>query len=560
MSGESSGLVLIPILAVAYPPLGIALAGGALAVGIANAAVNANRAERRRREREAIRQANQERTREIYRREAEQRAQQQRQADYRAQQQREAEFRAQQQREAAIRAQQEQIRSQQMDMVSNSIGDFRTSVADNMREQTRINRQISDQMMSELEMSRNEMLSVINSNDPEQYKKYTEELGKSKSALTKKIVSIQDGFVKNYHQKINESMEAISKDVNKQYASHIDELKAMQADIQKKNELASSLAQDYIEEATTLLTALNEDYNGQKYSKNQMLEIERTINDASKQYNIGNYEAAIAIAKDSALAAIEEIYKADCRQQEWDNYYKLALTVASEVTAFIKGQETITAEAKAKVEQQLGKAIEDDIVGIKVSDYTEKRMDGKTQYEYLLGQAESILQTLESDQVENLTVEQLKDYVELLNTRIYPAASETIFKGILNMSNAFSRQNISEEIIDFFEEHNFDFKGFSYDDEKHDGALRIGLENDSTGEEIIVTLAPELLENGEVQTRVEIDQLKGDETNEARKEFYRKSVQQCVCDNTPGAQVKLECKKESKNKLSDRTSLRDRLK
>ena len=128
------------------------------------------------------------------------------------------------------------------------------------------------------------------------------------------------------------------------------------------------------------------------------------------------------------------------------------------------------------------------------------------------------------------------------------------------MSNAFSRQNISEEIIDFFEDHNFNFKGYNYDGDAHDGALHIGLENDVTGEEIIVTLAPELMENGDVQTMVEINQLKGDETNEERKAYYRTSVQNVVVDNTPGAQIKLECRKETRNRLSQKTELRDKLK
>ena len=68
------------------------------------------------------------------------------------------------------------------------------------------------------------------------------------------------------------------------------------------------------------------------------------------------------------------------------------------------------------------------------------------------------------------------------------------------------------------------------------------------------------MENGEVQTRVEIDQLMGDEANEERKAFYRTSVESVVADNTPGAQIKLECKKEYRNRLSNKIELRDQLK
>jgi hypothetical protein len=159
-----------------------------------------------------------------------------------------------------------------------------------------------------------------------------------------------------------------------------------------------------------------------------------------------------------------------------------------------------------------------------------------------------------------LTTKQLKEYVELLNGNLYPLVQQSIYKGILNMNNAFSRQNISEEIIDFFEDHNFTFSGYNYDNDSHDGALHVGFENDATGEEIIVTLAPEYQNNGDVQTKVEINQLKGDETNEERKAYYRTSVENVVLDNTPGAQIKLECNKATRNRLSDKTTLRDKLK
>ena len=129
---------------------------------------------------------------------------------------------------------------------------------------------------------------------------------------------------------------------------------------------------------------------------------------------------------------------------------------------------------------------------------------------------------LESDQAAGISVEEMKGYVDMLSNKMYPAAATTCYKGVLNMNNALSRQNVSEQIVDFFEEHNFEFTGYSYDDDRHDGTLHIGLSNETTGEEIIVTLAPELMENGDVQTKLEIDQLKGDETNEERKQYYRR--------------------------------------
>jgi hypothetical protein len=127
------------------------------------------------------------------------------------------------------------------------------------------------------------------------------------------------------------------------------------------------------------------------------------------------------------------------------------------------------------------------------------------------------------------------------------------------MSNAFARQDISEEIIDFFEEHNFSFTGYSYDGNEHKGALHIGLENEISGEEIIVTLAPQMLA-GNVSTRVEIDQLMGEETNEERRQFYRTSVEQVVTEKTPCARIRLECNSKYRNRFSNREELREKIK
>ncbi len=504
MSGEAGGLLLIPLVAVAAVPiLGMALVGGAVYAG-ARAASNAahNYEERQRQRREAIRQSG----------------------------------------------------------IGESIGSFRSSISTNMNEQLRLNTEASGKMMQEIERNRQAMIQLAQSNDPEKFQQYVGQIRTSRQQLSNELFSIQDNFVKNYQLKIAESMDDVTRTINSQYAQFVGELQQFQNDLVAKKNRARQLADQYIEEAKTLIVALEDDYEGRKFSGSQLLELQRQINDAIGQYNIENYEGALATAKDASIGILEEIYKADCKKQEWDNYYKLALTLSSELSAYLDAQAVVTEEAKKQAEAQSGKPLEDEIVGIKICDYTDKMKDGQNQYDYLVKKTEEIKTFLESDNAKSLTTQQLKEYVDLLNNKIYPSAVLAIYKAVLNMSNAFSRQNISEEIIDFFEDHNFTFKGYSYDGDQHDGALHIGLENEGSGEEIIVTLAPELMENGEVQTRVQIDQLCGEEANEERKAFYRTSVEDVVVNSTPGAQIKLECRKETRNRLSQNTALRDKLK
>lgn len=503
MSGLAEGLILLALIAGGLPLVGLALVGSAVAAGVRAAANAASSYERdKRNRREEIRRSG----------------------------------------------------------INESIGSFRSSVASNMNEQTRLNTIASEQMMQELEKSRNTVAAIAESNDPEQYQMYIRQIRQSRQELSNNLFEIQDSFVKNYHTKINESMDNVSRTINSQYASYLNELQQFQSNLEAKKERARQLSNEYIEEAKAILISLEQDFEGAKFANLQLIELQSQLNEAIGQYNKENYEAALATAKDVSLSGIEEIYKCDCKKQEWDNYYKLALTISSELIAYMEAQSVITAEVKDEVEKRIEKPLEEDIVGINVSDYTDEMKNGQNQFDYLLEKTKEIKAFLDSEEAEKMSIQQLKAQVDTLNNKLYPAASLAIYKGILNMSNAFSRQNISEEIIDFFEDHNFSFKGYSYDNDQHDEALYIGLENEATGEEIIVTLAPELMENGEVQTRVDIDQLMGDEANEERKAFYRQSIENVVVENTPGAQIKIECKKEFKNKLSNNTELREKIK
>ncbi len=465
------------------------------------------------------------------------------------------------QRDAEIRRMSEQARigAQRTGAVNQSMLSVRNEMAANINEQARLSERTSQQMYIELENSRRRSAELAANADPAQFAEYINELRESSKELTAKIQAMNDGFVKNYQTKISESMESISRTVNSRFDAQMNELRQLGDDIRAKNEKAEQLAAGYIEEASALLTELEQSGDGGRFSAPQLAVLRRELSDAARQYELGNFETAIAAAKDTSLSVIEETYKTDCKRREWENNYTAALTLSAELVAFLETQETVTGEIKAQVEEKTGKPLEDEIIGLKISDYTDKRPDGMTQFEYLKKTAAEIKAQLESDKAYDLDTRELKSYINIISGKLYPAVADVVYKGICNMSNAFSRQNISEQIIDFFEEHSFTFKGYSYDNGEHCDPLRIGLENEDSGEEIIVTLAPELV-NGEVQTKVEIDQIMGDEANEERKAFYRKSIEQVVCENTPGAKISLECDKAYRNKLSDNIGLRDKLK
>ena len=441
-----------------------------------------------------------------------------------------------------------------------SVGSFRSEMQSSMNRQNALNVQASNQMMQELARQRQAMNQAAQQQDAEAFGNYVRQMKQSHAQVMNTITDTQERFNLNYKNAITQSMGEVTRRIGEQYAQRMDEIGRLKSDIAEKNRRAAEIAQGYIREATTLLTALEEDYNGKKFSARQITTLRSQLQQVISLYNSGSYESAIAGAKDVAISAIEEIYEADAAQKEWDNYYKLALVLSEEVKTFIESQETVTEAAKAHAEKCSGKTLENEIVGMRIADYTDKNAKGQTRYDYLRHRAAEMYEALRREDAENLTTEQLKSSVDFLNNDLYPAVSVCLNKAVANMNNAFSRQNISEDIIDFFEEHNFTFSGYAYDDNAHDKALHIGLENEATGEELIITLAPELLENGDVQTHVDLKQTKGDEANEERKAYYRECVENVVKGSSPYAQCSLQCKSETRGRLSTDTETKKKLK
>ena len=424
-----------------------------------------------------------------------------------------------------------------------------------MNEQTALNVKASEQMMKELEAQRSLMQQAAKQNDAQAYQDYVRELKNARIQAMHKISDAQRRFNNAYAQKIGQSMAKLSEEFNARYNASMKEL----AQLQHDNNKAKEIAENYIDEARELLKTFADEFEARKFARRQLNSLNSELNQAIKFLNTGSYESAIVGAKDTAINILDEMFKADAAKQEWDNYMKLCLVLSEEVKAYLESNSTITQDTKEYAEKASGMTLEDEIVGINIADYTDRDSQGKTLFAKLTDKADEIYNELHSDKAESLTTEQLKSYADYLNNDLYPSAVSCINKAIVNMNNAFSRQNISEELIDFFEEHNFTYNGYAYDEDKHDKALHIGLENQATGEELIITLAPELINDGDIQTRVDLKQIKGDEANEERKAYYRECVEEVVKSGTPQAKVSIKCNAATRNKLSQDTETRKKL-
>ena len=542
MSGESSGLIVLPLLFGGLP----LVLGGLAVAGVAYAAAGAVRAAGNR---------NTQRNNRNYRQQQNQRIQNHVQAQ-------QGTYQGYYNEPARTMPPAQPIQRPQINTsgVENKIGSFRSEMTQSMNRQSQLNAQAFDSMMKELDSQRAELRKAAQQNDIMAYQEYLGKLKDSRTASMQHIYHAQNEFNMGYKKEIAETMAKITENINQQYTGHLDELQKLRSDMQAQQLKAQEIAKEYIKEAQALLKSLSDDFEGEKFSSRQMVSLNSQLNQAIDLYHKGRYESALAISKDVSVNTLEEMFEADAKKQEWENYYGLALVLSEEVKCFVEAQGTITQEVKDYAEKAAGKPVSDDIVGVNISDYTDKNAKGQTRYDYILNKSNELYDALRVENAGQLTTQQLKECIDFLNNELYPQASQCINKGIINMNNAFSRQNMSEEIIDFFEEHNFMFNGYAYENDCHDKALHIGLANEATGEELIVTLAPEVMQNGDIQTKVDLKQIKGDEANEERKAYYRECIENVVKGSNPYASVDIKCNAETRNKLSADTETKQKLK
>ena len=147
-------------------------------------------------------------------------------------------------------------------------------------------------------------------NDPVKYQQYLANMRTSREGVSRRLMEIEDNFVRNYHEQIQVSMATITDTINRKYATYLNELEQLNADIQARESKAREFSEQYLEETKALIESLQKEYDGVRFAGEALRELRRALNDAITQFNHGHYEAAIASAKDTALQTIEEIYKA----------------------------------------------------------------------------------------------------------------------------------------------------------------------------------------------------------------------------------------------------------
>lgn len=404
-------------------------------------------------------------------------------------------------------------------------------------------------MLKEFEFQRSQLLKA--GADTELFDRFSADLKGQAQNTLKKVDEIQRRFYSQYRSEIELSMQSLAAIVNDQYVKSVGQLQRLQQNTSHLEQYAGQIAASAIRDGEALIGLLRADYDGERFVPAQLAGLEAQLAAVRRLYQGRQYEAAISAAKDLTLNTYESIFDASLKRSEWENCYKNAYVLSEEVKAYVETQSVITRQVKEAAEISAGQALPDGLIGLNVADYCLKREDGQSEFAAYAAEAEQIWAALHGESARELDKSQLEQMILRLNTVLYPGITRCVRQGLSNMTNAFLRAELGEQVIDFFEDHNFSFVGHSYD-ELDDSPLHIAFENGITDELLTVTLAPELV-NGSVQTRVLLEQLQGDAMDEERKEFFREGISSMVRGSTPGADVSLRCNEATKFRLSNDT-------
>ena len=190
MSGESSGLILVPLLLAGAFPL---VVGGLAVAGVAAAASAAINAANNRNQRNQIQQNVRNNM-------------QQNQGYYQGYNQPTM--------PPAQPIQRPQINTT---VAENKIGNFRVEMNQAMNNQAKLNAQTFDTMMNELNMQRAELNKIAQQNDIAAFQEY---LGNIKNARTQSLQNIykaQNDFNTGYKKEIAETMSQVTQNINQKY-------------------------------------------------------------------------------------------------------------------------------------------------------------------------------------------------------------------------------------------------------------------------------------------------------------------------------------------------------
>lgn len=388
--------------------------------------------------------------------------------------------------------------------IRDEITDYRSSVQKMMNDQKNRNRELSREFEKTIEENRKQFAEYIAKMDVTA-DDFSEEINYSAEQMIEAMQEKQHTFQLDYQKKIVSVLEEINRESQKRQDEILSEIREIYMEESARKSAMAKAARSYIEEVRDLLTALQEQFYGEKYMSGQVLLHQKDFREVTERYNREDYQACM-IAGGSLMAKLrQDILTCDELHQENENWHKTAEMLVSGNLEFLKAQKTLSEEIYRNIEEESRRkevpfSLMADDIGTDLSIYWGKTEKNTSVFQEMQEKLETILDCLNQENCP-LSTSELKEIALEMSGKWRCEIIKNSARAVERWNNAMQREKMALDIIDHMEECGYIYnEEFAFIRHRADGEVeRVSDEEkdaqlcmkfiDSFGDEILVRLS-----------------------------------------------------------------------
>ncbi len=436
---------------------------------------------------------------------------------------------------------------------------YRSLVAENSKIASVYNTQTL-RVVKEMENRRGDWEKILQKNDVELQMDFQEKVTglrknlaeyerEKASALRREIQDVTD----EQDRELNHAL----RNINAKIETDIQNLKAAMKNAVRESE---AYAQEYHKSVKLLLKTLKEEYQGEKFCRKELAEIQELM-DKSEEVLDTAPQAAYAIIWDAAEKTLLAINQAENMQQEWLMQYRCALVLAEEIKAVFTYENTLgylvngiykqtREEAEAVCQEQ----------GWNPADIRELAAD-----EYVYGELADLKKEFDEmyrklhEEESEISLEEMYTIIDDLNVKYGAHTRQLIFEAKMNLNEALLIDRVEKQLNDALGG-GYHSTGSARGGNIHNGEKHILFERDGNpDEQICVVLKNGGWDDGEdgqavLNTEVDLKVLKDNKISEKKRRQLRNRICDYLNASVDGAQTSMGCVKGTENQLTRDTS------
>lgn len=413
----------------------------------------------------------------------------------------------------------------------------------------------------EMEKRRRQWEEILNSNDVKLQMEFQEKVTDFRRNLAEyereKTKALKEE-IQNLTDAQDRELNRALREVNERIEAGIHEWKTAMENAAKESE---GYAQEYHKSAKMLLKTLKEDYQGEKFCSNELLEIQELMDKSEEVLDMAP-QASYAIIWDAVEKSLLAINKAENMQQEWLMQYRTALVLAEEIKAVFEYEGTLgyLVEGTYKQTRQEAETYCREN-GLNPQDIRELKAD-----EYVYGELADLKREFQEEYTklhdkngQDMLLEELYTVIDDLNVKYAARTRKLIFEAKMNLNEALLIDRVETQLNDALGG-GYHSTGSARGGDCHNGEKHIIFERDGNPEEQICVV----LRNGGwgddgdgqtvLNTEVDLKVIKDNRISEKKRRQLRKRICDYLNAGMEGAQVNMSCVKGTENTLTRDTS------